>query len=297
MSASEGNALATVPAAHPGQVVATTSILSDDEITRVWRIAKSLAASGMFKDVTQAEQAFGRILLGRDLGLTPTQALMVIDVVKGNVQIRGKQLLSWVRASDDYDYEVIERTPESGTLRFFSRSKRTGEWAALTPDITFTLEEAKKAGISGNPGWTNWPANMCLWRCASIGVNLHCPDLTGGIPVYTEADSFEDRSIGAGEGDGSEPGWEGTGLSLAQVTLVERVIERADEVGHAGLGSAARGPIQMKLTSQTPGYVEQWLAWAEEELAKVAAKEEAIPEADVVPEPDGQGELDVEPTP
>jgi hypothetical protein len=40
----------------------------DIQFKHDWRLAQALAASGVFKDVTQAEHAFGRILLGRDLG-------------------------------------------------------------------------------------------------------------------------------------------------------------------------------------------------------------------------------------
>lgn len=262
---------------QPGEIVVqrpmpapvmVSSILTDDEIGRVWRIAKSLASSGMFKDVTQAEQAFGKILLGRDLGLSPTQALLSIDIVRGNVQIRGKRLLAWVKQSENYDYEVLERSPERGAIRFFEKSKRTGDWRACEPDIEFTYAEAEKVGLTkpsrnGEPSiWTKWPANMCLWRCASIGVNLHCPDLTGGIPVYTEADSFDERrEVGDSEGDGSEPGW--LGLSQPQVKAVEGMIKRAREKGHADLSD--RATVQMRVAGQTPAFIDQQLAaWASE---------------------------------
>lgn len=266
-----------------------SSILGDEEIHRVWRIAKALASSGMFKGAeNQAlteNQAFAKILIGRDLGLSSAQSLQALHIVRGNIQVAGKQLLAWIKASDQYDYEVVERTAEKGAIRFHGKSKRTGEWEQLEPLIEFTIEEAKAADlVKAQSGWAKWPANMCLWRCASIGANLLCPDLLGGTPVYTEADSFEDRSVGAGEGDGSEPGWEHSGLSINQVTLVERVIERADEAGYAGLGSGARGPIQMKLSGQPPSYVEAWLAWADGELAKAAA-----PVASAVEEPVQEG--------
>jgi hypothetical protein len=45
-----------------------------------------------------------KILLGADLGLTPTQALMNIDVVEGNARVRSNQLAAWVRQHKDYDY-------------------------------------------------------------------------------------------------------------------------------------------------------------------------------------------------
>jgi hypothetical protein len=230
---------------------------------RVERMATGLAKSGMFKD-TNAGQALAKILIGADMGLTPTQALMTIDLVRGNVQIRGKRLLAWVRQSENYDYDVIERTPESGTLRFFERSKRTGEWRACEPDITFTLEQARaKDLVKPNGGWDKWPENMCLWRCASIGVNLFAPDLVGGVPVYSEADEFVESTaveIASGEGDGSEPGWDG--LSEEQVAEVEAFLAVSEKFGHP----LDRASVQVALNGR-PEAVEAWLADQRDVLA------------------------------
>lgn len=250
-----------------------SSILTDEEIGRVWRISKSLAASGMFKDVTQAEQAFGRILLGRDLGLSPTQSLMGIDVVRGNVQIRSVLLASWVRKHPDYDYSVVEHDAEHCAIQFSYKGNVEGVSA-------FSMEDATKAGLvkDGSP-WKAHPRNMVWARAMSNGVKWFCPDLTGGIAVYTEADSFEDRkAIGDGEGDGSEPGWQG--VSSQQEKALEAMIASANEKGHAGLSD--RATVQMRVAGQTPAFVDQQLqVWAKE-----LAEFEPIPEAEVVPEPE-----------
>jgi hypothetical protein len=186
-------------------------------------------------------------------------------VVRGNVQIRGKRLLAWIKQSDGYDYDVIERSPESGTLRFFEKSKRDGEWRACGPDITFTLEQAKAKGlVKSGGGWDNWPENMCLWRCASIGFNLYCPDLSGGVPVYSEADSFDStaQEITAGEGSGAEPGWQG--LSPELVADVEAMIAMAETFGV----SLDRASVQLRLNEQPAEVVVAWLGDTSDMLAK-----------------------------
>jgi hypothetical protein len=284
-------------------LVVATSILDDEEIGRLWRLAKSLHESRMFKGAEDeqitAEQAFAKILIGRDLGLSAARSLMVLHIVRGNVQVAGKQLLAWVRASEQYDYEVVERSPVRGAIQFYERSKRTGEWQKVGPretpesepgPITFTIEEAQAAGIVRlGSAWQKWPANMILWRCASIGVNLLCPDLTGGTPIYTEADSFEERPrLGSGEGDGSEPGW--VGVSSTQVRALESMIESAREKGHAGLSD--RATLQMRIAGQTPAFVDKQLAVWGRELAEF----EPVPDADVVePEPEPDSGLPNEP--
>jgi hypothetical protein len=92
---------------RPANVLASAEVMGEAQFDNVSRMAKALAASGQFKDITQWEQAFGRMLLGADMGLTPTQALMSIDVVRGNVQVRGKRLLAWVKQSEHYDFLAV----------------------------------------------------------------------------------------------------------------------------------------------------------------------------------------------
>jgi hypothetical protein len=247
---------------------ASIDLISGDNFERVERVATGLAASGMFKGVTDTQTAMAKILLGADMGLTPTQALLSIDVVKGNVQIRGKRLLAWVRQSENYDYEVIERTDEKGVLRFFEKSKRVGDWKVCGPDIAFTREEAKAKGlISEQSAWSKWPANMCLWRCASIGVNLYCPDLVGGVPVYTEADSFDSTAveIGAGEGSGEAPEWKG--VSEEHVAKIEDLMARAAAAEFPGLADMAT--VRMRLNGQSESAVAEWIAAAEEQMRAV----------------------------
>lgn len=258
---------------HSPNVLASAQIMGEAQFDNVSRMAKALAASGQFKDISQWEQAFGRILLGSDMGLTPTQALMSIDVVRGNVQIRGKRLLAWIRESENYDYEIVERSPEKGTIRFFARSKRTGEWAACEPDITFTLEQAKaKDLVKKDGGWDKWPENMCLWRCASIGFNLFCPELSGGVPVYSEADEFVDSTateIGQGEGDGSPPPWEG--VSEEHVAQIEALVAWAEEKDLPLFGDLAT--IRLRLNHQSEAAVKEWIAAAEEQKRSVEGGE------------------------
>jgi hypothetical protein len=263
---------------------ASIDLISGDNYERVERVATGLAASGMFKDVTTTQQAMAKILLGADMGLTPTQSLMSIDVVRGNVQIRGKRLLAWIKSSPRYDVEVVERTPERGALQFWEKSKRTGEWAKVGPlkdpekppgpdnppgPIVFTLEQAKAKGLwAKGGGWDNWPENMCLWRCASIGYNLFCSDLGGGISVYTEADSFTDSTateIGQGEGDGSEPGWHG--MSGELVTELESLLSTAETFGWP----LDRATVQMRCNGQP---AETVLAFVSDTLEMLAKQKE-----------------------
>src|SRR4051794_1239028 len=96
----------------------TMAVMSDDEITRSWRIAQALAGSGLFKDATSAEQAFAKMLVGLDLGMTPTQALMGVYMVEGKPQISSTVLAGFVRKSPGYDSLVTKLDDHECSIEF-----------------------------------------------------------------------------------------------------------------------------------------------------------------------------------
>lgn len=262
---SQGGAALTTELSTRAQAVPIAPVMTDDEIQRTWRVAEALAAGGQFTDVTKAHQAFARILLGRDLGLSPVESLMSLDVVEGNLQMRGVLLASFVRKSDKYDYDVLHSDVECCELLFHGVSKRVGEWVELGKS-KFTIADARKQHLvkdSPKSAWNTVRRNMLFWRAMSNGVKMFCPDLLGGIPVYTEADGLgRVPNLAEGVGDGSEPGWQGVSIELA--AEVEKVIRRAQQLGHASLSD--RGSAQIALNHQPEERVQAWLEAARQEL-------------------------------
>jgi hypothetical protein len=183
---------------------ASIDLISGDNFERVERVATGLAQSGVFKDVTSTQNAMAKILLGADLGLTPTQALMNIDVVEGNARVRSNQLAAWVRQHPDYEYRVVEHDDTHCAIEFSYKGEPAGR-------SEFSIQDAEKAFLikpdKPRQAWRAHPRNMLFARAMSNGVRWYCPDLTGGVSVYTEADSFESTAveIGAGEGSGEAP--------------------------------------------------------------------------------------------
>lgn len=245
-------------------IIQQSSLLDDKGIGEAYRLAKSLAQSGMYKGVEDealtATQAFAKILIGRDLGISPTRALAAIDIVRGNAQLRGVLLASFIRESENYDYEILEHDDEHAKVEFWGISKRTGDWKVLGT-TTFSVQQAKDKGIySAKKPWGTWPENMCIWRCLSNGIKFWMPDLLKGMPVYSEADSFEDRrsemgsGVGGGNGTGEGPGWQG--LDAKQIRLVEALIERAERLGHMGF---QRESVQVRLGLKTPAEVDAYI--------------------------------------
>lgn len=291
----------------------TAVIMSPAQYDSTWRMAKALTMSGSFKDIgrgpnmskevleQEASKALARILLGADLGMTPTQALMGIDIVKGAPQIRGVALGRMVRQTakmptptgESYDYAVLDRgftVGEEFAVVALYRKDEDGAWPRVEDDegetfptsvgaVTvrkghklpegveaFKLEQAKKRDlVRGDGAWATHPEVMCVWRALSQLVRFYAPDVIGGTSVYTEADSFTET---AAERVGAT---ESANVAVSLPLMVEAVIARATELGHHGY--ANRAAVAMMVGGQPDIQMTEWCARAMGELEAYAAEQ------------------------
>lgn len=240
--------------------------MTDDELKRTFSIAKALALSKRFPDARTADEAFAKILVGRDLGLSPTQALTGLHIVEGRPQIAAVTLAGFVRKSERYDYAVKEHDAQHCKIEFRERMADPGDPPLYKVSVSeFTIAEARTAGlVKDKSNWEKWPKNMLFARAMSNGVKWFCPDLMGGVPIYTEADVFEGTAseLAAGEGSGEPVGWKD--ISAEQVEQLEDLLQRAAARGHAGF--AHRPTVEMIVNGQTERFIADWISLADEQL-------------------------------
>lgn len=143
-----------------------------------------LAQSGYFKDARDPAKAAVKVMIGMDLGLSPTTALRGIHMFEGDgkmqVVVEGRLLAGLIKAHPRYRFEIIDRTDKECTLRFFDGDE------SLSPDITWTIADAERANLTKKHNWKSYPRDMLYWRAVAEGCRVHCPDVTNGMPVYTE---------------------------------------------------------------------------------------------------------------
>lgn len=287
--------------AVPPLPYAPKGLVSEDEIGRMWKIASSVAQTGLegakdTKGVPSAHVVFAKILMGRDLGMSPMQAIMSIDFVKGSPMIRGVALLAFVRRHPLYDYDRVEQTPERATLRFYA----VDEEGDRTPlgDETYTFQEAMDAGIvptDKRSAWHTARKNMVLWRCASNGVKFLCPDIFGGVPIYTEGDVFlESRD---GETAAIEPARPEVAVGeIIDGLLIPKVLRgelksAISDLNAVSPGSWGSARAQMTLVGQTEDFIRAEIQMIRAETARAAERvaksdEEAQPATEVPVSPD-----------
>ena len=170
---------------------AALALPSDADINRTYRLAKALVLSGMFKDTQKAEQAFAKILCGRDLGLSATEAMTSIHIVEGKPELSANLQAALMRSyrspeGGRYDYLIREITNDACRI-MFRRFDADGQMEELG-ESAFTVDDAKAAGLAGRPTWKAYARNMLFARALSNGVAWFCPEVTFGHRTYTDGE-------------------------------------------------------------------------------------------------------------
>ena len=142
-------------------------------------LATEIYKSRYFNDIGNPQQAVAKILAGRELGIGAMISLAKVYVVNGKVAIQAELMAGLIKRSGKYDYRVKELTNDKCGLVFFEKGHPIGE-------LSFTIEDAKKAGVASKDNWQKYPKNMLFARALSNGARWYCPDAIHGAYTYEE---------------------------------------------------------------------------------------------------------------
>lgn len=155
----------------------TTQEIVPFSLAETMELGTVLARSGFFADSRDAAQAVVKVLAGKEMGFGPIAAMSGIHVIKGKVSIGANLMAAAVKRSGRYNYLVTTLDTNACVIDFFDGKTKIGT-------SSFTVEDAKAAGLLGNDNWTKHRRNMLFARAMSNGVKWFCPDVFGGAPVY-----------------------------------------------------------------------------------------------------------------
>jgi hypothetical protein len=147
--------------------------------------------SGFFSDIKDASQAVVKIMYGGELGLSPITSLMSIHIIKGKPELSTNLLATLVKKSERYDYRVKTLNDQECVIEFTQDGKFLGESA-------FSMNDAKRASlVNPGSGWTKFPKAMLFARAISQGVRTYTPDVSSGVPVYSDGEISGDPIVEA----------------------------------------------------------------------------------------------------
>ena len=161
----------------------TTNGLAIRSIDDVERIA-TIAVASNYTACRRVEEAAMIIITGHELGLSPAQSLRGIYVVKGKPVLAADTMVAVVRRSGVCEsWRIVESTPERCTIT----TRRKGE--TRDAERTWTIADAKRAGLLTNGTWGAYPAAMLRHRCAADLARQEYPDVILGMYDPEEMES------------------------------------------------------------------------------------------------------------
>ena len=120
--------------------------------------------------------------LGAELGFTPMQSLRTIAVIQGRPVPSADGCVAAVTASGQCDYfREVETTDTHSTWETLRRGD------AQPRRFTFTLDDARRAGLTHREHWQAYPKRMLAARAKKYLAQDTYPDVIGGLLSAEEA--------------------------------------------------------------------------------------------------------------
>jgi hypothetical protein len=170
-------------------IAVKTTLLTPSNLKEAMEYATIIANSAMVPKNYQgkAGDILVAVQMGAELGLKPIQALQNIAVINGKPSVYGDALLALVQAHPSF--EDIKEWYDEKTNTAFCRVKRRNQ---TEHTVSFSIEDAKKAGLWGKSGpWTQYPKRMMQMRARGFALRDKFADALGGLITIEEAQDYQ----------------------------------------------------------------------------------------------------------
>lgn len=158
-----------------------------EDIENVLRVARMLLQGGVAPAGCRNEQAVvAAILFAREVGLTPMQVSNGVMVIDGKCALYGDVAWSLILRSGVMTDMIVETSgsAEDGTLACTVKLSRDGIKTPFTG--TFSMDDAKRAGLLGRGTWQKYLPDMLFNRARSRASRRGFADILGGASVAEE---------------------------------------------------------------------------------------------------------------
>ena len=128
------------------------------------------------------------VLIGRELGVEPMEAINSLFLVNGQVTMTGKLMSALVhRAGHELH---VKLTSTGSTVTCLRRDPYNHELHEVGT-IEFTIEDAERADLMDKPTYQAYPAVMMGWRAVSQACRIFFADVLSGVAYIPEEVNVE----------------------------------------------------------------------------------------------------------
>ena len=138
-------------------------------------IAPTMRTSGLFGVASEAAAAT-IMLKGYELGLSLTASFEFIHIIDSKPSLSPRGAFAIVQQSGLLEeFEIVE---EAKPVKCTVTMKRKG---GIKYTTSFSMDDAKAAGLDTKDNWKKYPANMAKWRAMGFCMDMVFADVIGGL--------------------------------------------------------------------------------------------------------------------
>lgn len=161
-------------------------------IAELYQLAKIFVAADLVPRGTDVNQAAVAIMKGMEVGVSPTQAVANIFVVNNRPCMWGDLVIALIKASGVEEYTKVDEGQGAGwnasTSTFTVKTKRVGKPERTA---TFSMDDARRAGLDKKDTYQKWPREMCMWKALHRAYQTEYPDVLRGISIREVVEEYE----------------------------------------------------------------------------------------------------------
>ncbi len=173
------------------------------------RMAAAVAKSKLF-GLQTTDQAIGLMLIAQAEGLHPAIAARDYHIIQGRPALKADAMMArFQQAGGKVEWKTL--TNEKVTAVFSHPQGGNAE-------ISWSIDDAKRIGLTGKDNWKNYPRAMLRSRVVSEGIRTVYPGCVVGVYTPEEVQDFDGPTINA------------TATPVAPTALSEPALESVGEI-------------------------------------------------------------------
>lgn len=166
------------------EIPLTNGVLTPSNFAGVFRLGQLFFETGMVPEgVKTPEQAAIVVAAGLEIGLSPLQSIQNIMIIGNKPSVWGDAALALV--STHKNFQDCDETNDG------SEATCTVIREGRKPVVrSFSMADAKTAGLIGKPIWQKYPKRMLQMRARAYALRDAFPDALKGIAIREEVEDY-----------------------------------------------------------------------------------------------------------
>jgi len=149
-------------------------------------MANAITRSGLF-GIRSQEQAVALMLIAQAEGKHPASVAAEYDIIQNRPALKSHAALARFQQAGG-KIQWTSRTDDKASAKF-------SHPAGGEVEITWTMDRAKAAGLTGKQNWKTYPAQMLSCRVVAEGVRAVYPACLNGTYLVEEVQDFDTKPL------------------------------------------------------------------------------------------------------